>query len=87
MDISYENINEVIETLMPMTDGKTITEIAEIIRKETDADGRWYLAHRLQCEENSTDIAMCLATRRQIRLKPNLKDGVIYYYNDRIIYA
>ena len=86
-NVDYDNVNSVIADLEPRTDGKTITEIAKMIGTEFDYVSREYIADRLQCGKSATDIAFAVATRRQIHLKPNLTDGVIYYYNDKIIYA
>ena len=86
-NVDYDNVNSVIADLEPRTDGKTITEIAEMIGAEFDYTSKWHIADRLQCANNTIDIAMAIAVRRQMHLKPNLTDGVIYYYNDRIIYA
>lgn len=86
-NVDYDNVNSVIADLEPRTDGKTITEIAKMIGTEFDYTSKWHIADRLQCANNLIDIAMAIAVRRQMHLKPNLNDGVIYYYNDKIIYA
>lgn len=86
-NVDYDNVNSVIADLETRTDGKTISEIAEMIGTEFDYTSKWHIADRLQCANNLIDIATAIAIRRQMHLKPNLTDGVIYYYNDKIIYA
>ena len=86
-NVNYDNVNSVISDLEPKTDGKTISEIAKAINEEFDYTSKWHIADRLQCANNSFDIAMAIAVRRQMHLKPDVKGGAIHYYNDRIIYA
>ena len=82
------DVNDIIADLVSKAEGKTITEMAELVRAY-DADDRYCISHRLQCGNTSRSIATAILIRREFdeceRQHPDKEIDTIYEQGDRII--